>query len=106
MLKDVRVISLCHYLQGPAGAQYLADMGADANLDTYLDRDRVAADIARRVSALTLAEAEQALTSNGVWYAPVKNYSELASDPQALHNKVFRKAEVDGREAKSFPIQV
>ena len=29
MLEGVRVISLCHYLQGPAGAQYLADMGAD-----------------------------------------------------------------------------
>jgi crotonobetainyl-CoA:carnitine CoA-transferase CaiB-like acyl-CoA transferase len=76
-----------------------SDLSADTNLDTYLDRDRVAADIARRVSALTLAEAEEALTSNGVWHAPVKNYSELASDPQALHNKVFRKAEVDGREA-------
>ena len=76
-----------------------SDLSADANLDTYLDRDRVAADIARRVSALTLAEAEEALTSNGVWYAPVKNYTELATDPQALHNKVFRKAEVDGREA-------
>jgi crotonobetainyl-CoA:carnitine CoA-transferase CaiB-like acyl-CoA transferase len=25
----MRVVSFCHYLQGPAGAQYLADMGAD-----------------------------------------------------------------------------
>lgn len=76
-----------------------SDLSKDPNLDAYLERDRVAADIARRVSAMTLAEAEDALTSNGVWYAPVKNYSDLASDPQALHNKVFRKAEVDGREA-------
>lgn len=29
MLKGLRVISLCHYLQGPAAVQYLADMGAD-----------------------------------------------------------------------------
>ena len=25
----MRVVSFCHYLQGPAAAQYLADMGAD-----------------------------------------------------------------------------
>jgi len=29
VLEDMRVVSFCHYLQGPAGAQYLADMGAD-----------------------------------------------------------------------------
>lgn len=26
---DLKVISFCHYLQGPACSQYLADMGAD-----------------------------------------------------------------------------
>ncbi|MCB9992085.1 MAG: CoA transferase [Hyphomicrobiaceae bacterium] len=29
LLDGVRVISLCHYLQGPAAAQYLADLGAE-----------------------------------------------------------------------------
>lgn len=29
MLKGMRVLSFCHYLQGPAAGQYLADMGAD-----------------------------------------------------------------------------
>lgn len=29
MRLDIRVISFCHYLQGPACSQYLADMGAD-----------------------------------------------------------------------------
>lgn len=28
-LAGVRVVAFCHFLQGPAGAQYLADMGAD-----------------------------------------------------------------------------
>ena len=28
-LQGMRVLSFCHYLQGPAAAQYLADMGAD-----------------------------------------------------------------------------
>jgi crotonobetainyl-CoA:carnitine CoA-transferase CaiB-like acyl-CoA transferase len=29
VLEGMRVVSFCHYLQGPAAAQYLADMGAD-----------------------------------------------------------------------------
>lgn len=29
LLSGVRVVSFCHYLQGPAASQYLADMGAD-----------------------------------------------------------------------------
>jgi crotonobetainyl-CoA:carnitine CoA-transferase CaiB-like acyl-CoA transferase len=29
LLEGMRIVSFCHYLQGPAGAQYLADMGAD-----------------------------------------------------------------------------
>ncbi|PWJ88573.1 crotonobetainyl-CoA:carnitine CoA-transferase CaiB-like acyl-CoA transferase [Mesorhizobium loti] len=29
MLNGIKVVSFCHFLQGPAGAQYLADMGAD-----------------------------------------------------------------------------
>ena len=29
MLDNLKIVSLCHYLQGPAAVQYLADMGAD-----------------------------------------------------------------------------
>jgi len=29
LLDGIRVVSFCHYLQGPATTQYLADMGAD-----------------------------------------------------------------------------
>src|SRR3954447_7915753 len=29
LLEGLRVLSFCHYLQGPAATQYLADMGAD-----------------------------------------------------------------------------
>lgn len=29
LLTDIKVVSFCHFLQGPAAAQYLADMGAD-----------------------------------------------------------------------------
>jgi crotonobetainyl-CoA:carnitine CoA-transferase CaiB-like acyl-CoA transferase len=29
LLNGIKVVSFCHFLQGPAGAQYLADMGAE-----------------------------------------------------------------------------
>lgn len=29
MLKGLRILSFCHYLQGPAASQYLADLGAE-----------------------------------------------------------------------------
>jgi crotonobetainyl-CoA:carnitine CoA-transferase CaiB-like acyl-CoA transferase len=29
VLEGIRIVSFCHYLQGPAASQYLADMGAD-----------------------------------------------------------------------------
>jgi crotonobetainyl-CoA:carnitine CoA-transferase CaiB-like acyl-CoA transferase len=29
LLTGIKIVSFCHFLQGPAGAQYLADMGAD-----------------------------------------------------------------------------
>ena len=29
MLEGLRILSFCHYLQGPAASQYLADLGAD-----------------------------------------------------------------------------
>jgi len=29
LLDDVKIVSFCHFLQGPAAVQYLADMGAD-----------------------------------------------------------------------------
>ncbi|MDX1540599.1 MAG: CoA transferase, partial [Geminicoccaceae bacterium] len=52
VLDGLKVVSFCHYLQGPAGAQYLADMGAEvikvepiggaferhwSGADTYID---------------------------------------------------------------------
>jgi crotonobetainyl-CoA:carnitine CoA-transferase CaiB-like acyl-CoA transferase len=76
-----------------------SDLPPEGDLDAYLERDRIAEDVARRIALLTLAQVEEALTRHKVWYAPVKNYSELATDPQALHNGIFRKAEVNGRQA-------
>jgi crotonobetainyl-CoA:carnitine CoA-transferase CaiB-like acyl-CoA transferase len=76
-----------------------SNLSSEKDLDAYVERDRIAADVARRLSVLTLNEAEEAMNRHKIWYAPVKNYSDLANDPQALHNQIFRRADVDGHEA-------
>jgi crotonobetainyl-CoA:carnitine CoA-transferase CaiB-like acyl-CoA transferase len=76
-----------------------SDLSSEKDIDAYVERDRIAADVVRRLSVLTLSEAEEAMNRHKVWHAPVKNYSDLANDPQALHNQIFRRAQVDGREA-------
>lgn len=76
-----------------------SDITGESGFDAYLQRDRIAEDVARRIGVMSLAEAEAALTAHKLWYAPVKNYNDLAVDPQALHNKVFGKVDVEGHEA-------
>lgn len=68
-------------------------------LDGYRQRDIVADRVARKFLRLNLAEAEDALSEQNVWYAPVTNYSELEIDPQAIHNRVFEPVQVNGAEA-------
>lgn len=75
-----------------------ADPGEDP-IDAYLERDRIAARVAEAFAKLTLEEAMHALSANSLWHAPVLNYSELASDPQAIHNKVFLKTPIKGAPA-------
>ena len=47
VLDGMRVVSFCHYLQGPAAAQYLADMGADV-IKVEPPRRRLRAPLGRR----------------------------------------------------------
>ncbi len=82
------------------GASELANGdGTSDDVDAYEERDTIAAEVARRMAGMTLAEAERALQSRKLWYAPVVDYSELGADPQAEHNQVFARAIVDGHEA-------
>jgi crotonobetainyl-CoA:carnitine CoA-transferase CaiB-like acyl-CoA transferase len=78
-----------------------SDLGkpGTAPIDAYVERDRIAVDVARRIAALTLADAEASLSRHKLWYAPVTNYSELATDPQAVHSRVFEKIRVSGQDA-------
>lgn len=67
--------------------------------DAYAERDRIAALVAEALGALTFAQADEAFAAAGIWYAPVQNYTDLAGDPQAVHNRVFEKIRVSGRDA-------
>lgn len=69
------------------------------SIDAYLHRDEIATQVAVLFSKLTLKEAEERLSRHKLWYAPVTNYSELAEDPQALHNNVFGNISVNGQPA-------
>jgi crotonobetainyl-CoA:carnitine CoA-transferase CaiB-like acyl-CoA transferase len=68
-------------------------------IDSYRDRDRLAESLAARLGRMTMEAAERALAAHEIWFAPVLNYSELAHDPQAEHNQVFRAITVKGKPA-------
>ncbi|MBU9731537.1 CaiB/BaiF CoA transferase family protein [Klebsiella variicola] len=76
-----------------------SELATDGTLDAYANRDAIAADVARRIAKFTFSELQSALDEHKVWYAPVNNYSELATDPQAIHNQAFQKKHVSGKEA-------
>lgn len=76
-----------------------SELSSVEGLDAYVERDRVAADVAARISKLTLAEAQVGLDENKIWYAPVKNYTDLRTDPQVVHNGMLQDIRVGGRDA-------
>jgi crotonobetainyl-CoA:carnitine CoA-transferase CaiB-like acyl-CoA transferase len=68
-------------------------------VDRYDDRDRYAQAAAAAVARYTLAELAARLDPDGLWWAPVQNYDQLAQDPQARHSNMFREVEVKGSQA-------
>jgi crotonobetainyl-CoA:carnitine CoA-transferase CaiB-like acyl-CoA transferase len=70
-----------------------------ASLDRYKERDRYAAAVAVAVRKFTRARISELMDAAGLWNAPVQDYDQLAVDPQALHNKVFRTVDVNGETA-------
>lgn len=67
-------------------------------LDRYDDRDIYAAAVADAVRALAYAELAQRFDRLSLWYAPVQDYEDLKTDPQIVHNQVFKKVELMGRD--------
>ena len=68
-------------------------------IDRYEARDRYAAAVTVAVRKFTRAKLTELLDSAGLWNAPVQDYDDLATDPQALHNQVFRKVDINGEQA-------
>jgi crotonobetainyl-CoA:carnitine CoA-transferase CaiB-like acyl-CoA transferase len=74
-------------------------LAALASTDRYANRDMYAEAVAAEVRNYTRAQVNDMLDAEGLWNAPVLNYDELARDPQALHNGVFEKVDVNGEIA-------
>lgn len=70
-----------------------------ASLDRYKERDRYAAAVAATLRKFTRARIAELMDAAGLWNAPVQDYDDLAVDPQALHNEVFRTVDVNGEPA-------
>jgi len=67
-----------------------------AGCDAYAERDRVAAVVAEVVAERDFAALAAAFDAHGIWYERVQDYTDLAADPQAIHNGVFREIRVGG----------
>jgi crotonobetainyl-CoA:carnitine CoA-transferase CaiB-like acyl-CoA transferase len=70
-----------------------------ASLDRYKERDRYAVAVAAALKKFPRARIAELMNAAGLWNAPVQDYDQLAVDPQALHNKVFRTVDVNGESA-------
>lgn len=70
-----------------------------ATVDRYAERDRYAAAVAAAVKQFTRSELADRLDAAGLWNAPIQDYDDLAVDPQAQHNEVFRSVDINGETA-------
>lgn len=73
-------------------------LAALVDIDLYAERDTYAAAVTEAVARFDYAELARRLDSLALWYAPVQDYEDLKTDPQLLHNQVYRKIELEGRE--------
>jgi crotonobetainyl-CoA:carnitine CoA-transferase CaiB-like acyl-CoA transferase len=84
-----------------AMASALADdpLRALSGIDPFEERDRIAAEVARAVSSFNADELGARFDEAKLWWAPVLNYSDLASDPQIIHNQILEKVSINGEAA-------
>ena len=90
------VISLCT-TEALAEALDSDAIRAAASLDRYAERDEYARRVREATSAYSMAELATRLDGKGIWWAPIKYYDELLTDPQLVHNQTFRSVTVRGR---------
>jgi crotonobetainyl-CoA:carnitine CoA-transferase CaiB-like acyl-CoA transferase len=82
-------------------AEALDDSGLRdmAGVDLFKERDAYARATANATHKYTLDDIGALLDKAGLWWAPVHNYTDLANEPQAIHNRVFEKVEIRGETA-------
>lgn len=91
------VVSLCETanLAEAVDSEAIHDL---VGRDRYEDRDAFAAALTEATAKFTIAELEERFDRHNVWWAPVKYYDELLTDPQLVHSEVFREVDVRGRK--------
>jgi crotonobetainyl-CoA:carnitine CoA-transferase CaiB-like acyl-CoA transferase len=65
-------------------------------IDRYEHRDEYAAALASALEGRSMAQVSESFDRYQIWYAPVRDYGEVAADPQTEANQIFLAAEVDG----------
>jgi len=76
-----------------------APLKALASRDPYKDRDAIARATAEALKPWRYADLVRILDAAGIWHERVVDYDDLRTDPQALHNQVFRALPVGTGEA-------
>ena len=103
-LADGRFIVLSNSAS-PTMMQSLADALDDdgireiAHLPRYENRDIIAQTVARALERKTYEEAAEGLAKHKLWFAPVNDFDDLASDPQVAACEVFDKIDIGGETA-------
>ncbi|WP_431692298.1 CaiB/BaiF CoA transferase family protein [Rhizobium giardinii] len=91
------VVSLCE-TPNLADAVDSDALRALVDNDRYEDRDAFARALSEATRRFTMAELEERFDANNVWWAPIRYYDELLSDPQIVHSEIFREVNVRGRK--------
>jgi crotonobetainyl-CoA:carnitine CoA-transferase CaiB-like acyl-CoA transferase len=68
------------------------------DIDRYAERDRYARAVAEVLRTRSFADVTRSFDANDIWYERVQDYEDLRVDPQAIHNNVFREADVRGEK--------
>jgi crotonobetainyl-CoA:carnitine CoA-transferase CaiB-like acyl-CoA transferase len=68
-------------------------------LDMYEQRDVFARAVADELAGRRIEDLAAPFAAHGIWYEPVQDYDDLAADPQAIHNEMFREIPIGDRSA-------
>ncbi len=76
-----------------------AVLRALTHVDTFDERDRYAAAVADAVRRYPFEDLARRFDARKLWWAPVQDYDDVASDPQVAHNRILERVEVNDETA-------